>query len=147
GAKRVRVLGEEVEVRASVHTIGGFSAHADRDDLEAFLARSDGAELLLVHGEPEKMDAFAAAQRAAGRRVRCPELGVPLELCGVIGPFVSQLTGESRSQPPYGAPVRAGVLLGAWIGSYPSSRCARRSCCRARSRTSTSGDPSRSARW
>jgi len=80
GAKRVRVLGEEVEVRASVHTIGGFSAHADRDDLEAFLARSDGAELLLVHGEPEKMDAFAAAQRAAGRRVRCPELGVPLEL-------------------------------------------------------------------
>lgn len=80
GAKAVRVFGEEIAVRASVHTIGGFSAHADRADLEAFVSASPAAELLLVHGEPEAMDAFAAAQRAAGRRVRTPELGVPLEV-------------------------------------------------------------------
>lgn len=80
GAKVVRIFGEEIAVKASIHTIGGFSAHADRGDLEAFVAASPAAELLLVHGEPEAMAGFADAQRAAGRRVRCPELGVPLEL-------------------------------------------------------------------
>src|SRR5512137_989286 len=33
GAKRVRVLGEPVPVRARVARISGFSAHADRDEL------------------------------------------------------------------------------------------------------------------
>jgi metallo-beta-lactamase family protein len=80
GATSVRIFGEEIAVRASIHTIGGFSAHADRADLEAFVAASPEAELLLVHGDPEAMDAFAAAQRAAGRRVRCPELGVTLDV-------------------------------------------------------------------
>ncbi len=80
GAEVVRLFGEDVAVKASIHTIGGFSAHADRDDLRAFVAGSPDAELLLVHGEPEAMGAFAAARRAEGRRVRCPELGVPLEL-------------------------------------------------------------------
>lgn len=80
GAKMVKIFGEDIAVKASIHTIGGFSAHADRDDLLAFLSRSPDAELLLVHGEPDVMDAFAADRRAAGRRVRCPELGAPLEL-------------------------------------------------------------------
>lgn len=36
-APTVPLLGEDVPVRAHVYTIGGFSAHADRDDLLAFL--------------------------------------------------------------------------------------------------------------
>src|SRR6185369_9872050 len=37
GEKRVRLFGEEHAVRASIHTIGGLSAHADRDALIGWL--------------------------------------------------------------------------------------------------------------
>ncbi len=80
GAKHVRIFGDQIAVRASIHTIGGFSAHADQDDLLAFIAASPDAKLLLVHGEPEVMDVFAAKQRAGGRAVVTPELNVPLEV-------------------------------------------------------------------
>src|SRR5690606_17598182 len=40
GAKSVRIHGEEIAVRASIHTIGGLSAHADKDDIERFVSAS-----------------------------------------------------------------------------------------------------------
>jgi len=80
GAKRVRIHGEEIAVRASIHTINGFSAHADRDDLMAFLEPSNGAHVLLVHGEEDVMRSFAEFVTAGGRRVTLPELDVPLTL-------------------------------------------------------------------
>lgn len=80
GAQRVRIFGEEIAVRASVHTIGGFSAHADHDDLLGFLTPSRPERLLLVHGEPDVMDGFATELRQRGQRVDTPELDVPLTL-------------------------------------------------------------------
>lgn len=66
GAKTVRVLGEEIAVRAQIHTIGGFSAHADRDDLLAFLESAGQPRVWLVHGEPEVMEAFLPVLEARG---------------------------------------------------------------------------------
>lgn len=61
GAASVRLFGEEIPVRASVHTIGGFSAHADQAELLRWHARAGGAEqTILVHGEQSAMQAFAA---------------------------------------------------------------------------------------
>jgi|SRR5690606_5746841 len=80
GAKRIRVHGEEIAVRASIHTINGFSAHADRDDLMTFLGASNGAHVLLVHGEEDVMQSFSTVVAASGRRVTLPELDVPLDL-------------------------------------------------------------------
>lgn len=77
GARRVHIFGEEIRVRAHVHTIGGFSAHGDHDDLRTWLDATGDAEVFLVHGEPESMDAFAAELRGEGRRVTVPELDVP----------------------------------------------------------------------
>jgi len=74
GAKRVHIYGEEIKVRAHIHTINGFSAHADHDDLRTWLDGTGDAEIFLVHGEPEVMDAFAVELRDAGRRVITPEL-------------------------------------------------------------------------
>lgn len=73
GAERVHIYGEEIRVRARVHTINGFSAHADHDDLRRWLDATGDAEVFLVHGEPEVMDAFAAELRASGRKVTTPE--------------------------------------------------------------------------
>lgn len=66
GAQRVRIMGEEVEVRAGVHTLGGFSAHADQDDLLAFLSTTGTPRVWLVHGEVEVMEAFLPVLAARG---------------------------------------------------------------------------------
>ena len=60
GEEVVRVLQEEVEVNAEIYTIGGFSAHADQQELIAWHARTGKPELtVLVHGEPEAMQILA----------------------------------------------------------------------------------------
>jgi metallo-beta-lactamase family protein len=54
-AKKVRLFGEEVPVRASVHTIGGLSAHADQAGLLNWLKGFERSPntVFVVHGEPE----------------------------------------------------------------------------------------------
>ncbi len=61
GARSIMLFGEEVPVRAQVHTINGFSAHADQGELLRWHARVGGGErTVLVHGEQAAMAAFAA---------------------------------------------------------------------------------------
>lgn len=62
GARRVRILGEEYDVRAKVVSIEGYSAHADQAELLAWARPLDRARLqrtFLVHGEPQSADALA----------------------------------------------------------------------------------------
>jgi len=60
GAKEVRIFGDQMRVRAEVHTIGGFSAHADRDELLAWHRQTGNPQrTFLVHGEEETMASFA----------------------------------------------------------------------------------------
>jgi len=79
GAPSVRVLGQEVQVRARIATVGGFSAHADRTELLAWTATAGDAEARLVHGEPNTLRAFRDALRARGTRaeVQRSEITVP----------------------------------------------------------------------
>jgi metallo-beta-lactamase family protein len=62
GAKRVRLLGEDVPVRADLYTLGGLSAHADRSALLAWLGhfRSKPRQVFVVHGEDSVATGFAA---------------------------------------------------------------------------------------
>src|SRR5690606_13716819 len=94
GARRVRIHGSEIAVRAGIHTINGFSAHADGDDLLAFAQPSRDAHLVLVHGEEEVMTKFASELREKGRKVTCPQLDDPFEL---------RACAPGSRQPPYGA--------------------------------------------
>jgi metallo-beta-lactamase family protein len=80
GSERVRIFGEEVAVRAEIHTINGFSAHADRDDLLAWLEPTGAARVVMVHGEDRVMDRFADTLRKVGRESVKPDHGVPLTL-------------------------------------------------------------------
>ena len=66
GAKTVEVLGETIVVRAGIHTLGGFSAHADRDELLEWLSCfRKSPEIFIVHGEEQAAMDFreAVAQR------------------------------------------------------------------------------------
>jgi metallo-beta-lactamase family protein len=59
GAKWVRIYREEIRVRAAIHTINGFSAHADQKGLLAWMKKFDElGQIFLVHGEPEKQKIF-----------------------------------------------------------------------------------------
>lgn len=65
--------GERLVIRAAIHTLGGFSAHADRKDLLNFVGRMrrKPGEVRLVHG-----DASAKQSLAAELRKRWPEMKV-----------------------------------------------------------------------
>ncbi len=67
GAENLRILGEEIPVRARVHTIGGFSAHAGRTHLVLWAgAFRDKPRFWLVHGEPGAQQALSVAMKDAG---------------------------------------------------------------------------------
>ena len=53
GARRVRIFGEEIPVRASIHTLGGLSAHADQPALLAWARqfRKPPRRTFVLHGE------------------------------------------------------------------------------------------------
>ncbi|GJL77425.1 MAG: MBL fold metallo-hydrolase [Nitrospinaceae bacterium] len=57
GAKQVKFMGQEFAVKAKVHTLGGFSAHAGQSQLLDWAGRfqEKRPHLYLVHGELNKM--------------------------------------------------------------------------------------------
>ena len=59
GADEVRIFQEEIAVNASIHTINGFSAHADQQELLTWHAQAAPARTFLVHGEESIMQGFA----------------------------------------------------------------------------------------
>ncbi|MCP8463569.1 MBL fold metallo-hydrolase [Pseudomonas sp. ZM23] len=67
GAETVRILRQRISVRAKIHTLGGFSAHAGQSQLIQWVGHFEHKpELYLIHGEREKMDAL---QKALGDRL------------------------------------------------------------------------------
>ena len=83
GQKRVRIFGEEYQVRAEVVDIEGLSAHAGQDMLLRYaLATGDRLkEILLVHGEPEPAEVFRRLLLKSGfGRVGYPALHQSVEL-------------------------------------------------------------------
>ena len=54
GKKTVKIFREDVSVRAKVFTIGGFSAHADKNDLLHWVGNFSESkpQVFVVHGEP-----------------------------------------------------------------------------------------------
>jgi metallo-beta-lactamase family protein len=65
GEKRVRIFGEDHDVKAQVEVISAFSAHAGRSELLEFARRATGPlqHICVVHGEAEQSHALAAALR------------------------------------------------------------------------------------
>jgi metallo-beta-lactamase family protein len=78
GARRVRLLGEEVAVRARIEVLEGFSAHADQRGLVAWaeaFSRRRPRRVFLTHGEPEAAEGLAGLLRERGWHVEIPSLG------------------------------------------------------------------------
>ena len=81
GAKRVKVLGEDIAVAADVYTIGGLSAHADREDLLAWAGGYEAppGTVLVAHGEESVSVEFAGTLRSRlGWNAEVPVPGTPV---------------------------------------------------------------------
>jgi len=65
GAESVKIHGQYVPIRAHVENISGFSAHADYNEILAWLASFNNAprKVFIVHGEPEQ-------SRSLGDKIR-----------------------------------------------------------------------------
>jgi len=61
GIKKVKVLGEEISVKATIYKLDGFSAHADQKQLLTWLSyfKAKAANIFLVHGELDASETFA----------------------------------------------------------------------------------------
>ena len=73
----MKFLNKEYPLRAHVAQLGGFSAHADRDEMLRFLGEGNLriGRIALVHGEPAQSDAFADRLRREGYDVTVPRRG------------------------------------------------------------------------
>lgn len=61
GVKRVKIMGEEISVKAHIYGLDGFSAHADQDQLLDWLShlRTKPSNVFIVHGERDMSEPFA----------------------------------------------------------------------------------------
>jgi metallo-beta-lactamase family protein len=74
----LKIFGDEIPLRAQVEVINGYSAHADRSELNAWIDKVKAASpelgpVWLVHGEAEVQDEYQTALSSRGYSVTCPE--------------------------------------------------------------------------
>lgn len=81
---KIRVFGDEKNVKARIEILGSMSAHADEPELLQFLSNQNKQKLqtiFLVHGEPKRQEAFKNTLLAHQyQKVEIPELGAIFEL-------------------------------------------------------------------
>ncbi|MDR1579902.1 MAG: MBL fold metallo-hydrolase [Synergistaceae bacterium] len=81
GEKSLRIAGEDIAVGAAFHTLGGFSAHGDRDDLLEWASRfGHGASFFVTHGEAKSAEALASGIRQMGYGAAAPARGAYYDL-------------------------------------------------------------------
>ncbi len=81
----LKIFDEEVPLRARVEVLNGYSAHADRSELQRWLdvvaaGSTRKPPVRLVHGEPPAQDALAARLRGLGYTVEIPAPGDVLSI-------------------------------------------------------------------
>jgi metallo-beta-lactamase family protein len=81
GAPHVKMLGEEIQVNAQRHTVGGLSAHADQPGLlDWYSGFANKPPVVLVHGEDDAREALAGKLRERGTAVELARPGKEREV-------------------------------------------------------------------
>ena len=78
----IKILGKSYPLRAKVEKIGGFSAHADKYELEKIITNSNLRikKIGIVHGEKAQSAAFAKRLKQKGYDVTVPQPGETISL-------------------------------------------------------------------
>lgn len=109
GAKRVRISGRDLAVRATIRKIDSYSAHADRSDLIHWIdeRRPIKGSLFLSHGEKEALHSLKEATEGATKVI------VP-----AIGETYLLRPGQPASRLETGRSDVAAVISGDWQNDY-----------------------------
>jgi len=89
GAKKVKIFGEDIKIKAQIHVLEGFSGHADQDELIQWIKnfKKKPKKMFLVHGEQEALDTlYDLIQNELDLQAIIPQLGEK---------FVIKGTGEA----------------------------------------------------
>jgi metallo-beta-lactamase family protein len=78
----MRIFNKEYPLKAQVVKLGGFSAHADKNEMRHFLKASNlnVKQIAIVHGEEDQSLSFAESLKQDGYAVTVPQVGEPLRL-------------------------------------------------------------------
>ena len=81
GVKRINVVGRDVEVKAKIESIEGFSAHADRDGLLKWLGNfSPKPNVFIIHGDEDQQIPLKKRLDEMGFKCTIPGLEEKFEL-------------------------------------------------------------------
>lgn len=82
GVKKIHLFGSEIAVRANIHTLGGYSAHAGRRELLQWATAIKGdPHFYLVHGESEALQALQTSlDQELGVKADIPAYGETIPL-------------------------------------------------------------------
>jgi metallo-beta-lactamase family protein len=67
----VQLYGRRIDIRAGIHTLGGFSAHADQKDLLNFVSRmpQPPRQVRIVHGDDGAKATLAQRIKALSKNI------------------------------------------------------------------------------
>jgi len=83
GEKEVKIFGEKIAVKATIHTLGGFSAHAGQTDLMRWfdVIAPSKPRVVLTHGEDDERTELARLIQQRHRlQSKLPKIGEVIEL-------------------------------------------------------------------
>lgn len=112
GIKNVKLLGEDISVKAEISWLPGISGHADKDGLIGWLKGFEKKpELVFVnHGDPESCESFTACLNdELGYKAFAPYSGTSFDLAE--GKFITVTEGKPVSREKHTAAPSAPVSL------------------------------------
>ena len=116
GAKKVKILGDEIGVLAEIHRIEGFSGHADRDGLLKWLEgfETKPKKVFMVHGEKDAAEEFAGyVKQKLGMETVVPRIGETVDIDlrnAVITGRKQPMDGITRCEVPEACDVTLRIM-------------------------------------
>ena len=100
GEKTVRIAGEDVVVKAKIHTINGFSAHADKNDLLSWASNFKTDPIFFVtHGEKKSSAALTKVLNQKGVNALAPEINQEFDLISMKVAVSNKAVNYALVQP------------------------------------------------
>ena len=112
GVKNVKLLGEDISVKAEISWLPGISGHADKDGLISWLNGFEAKpELVFVnHGDPDSCEGFAACLNdELGYKAFAPYSGTSFDL--KEGKFITVTEGKPVAKESHAAAAHAAPSL------------------------------------